>query len=242
LSDNEGETAINVLERKVVPPSQVSRAPKALDAVVLKALARDPAQRYATARDMAAAIEAAVPPASARKVASWIETVAGHVLAQRRQVVADLERNAREDLGTPSGVEKPSDASQISSVSMTTDAPRTGRRRVAVVMIGVVAAAGVAFGAVKLRPRDAPAIATTGSAAAPASAMTIASANTSTSTSASVVRPTASTTTMAAPVSTTIRRHAAHAPTATASADKPCPVKTFVDSDGIVQFRRECAP
>jgi serine/threonine protein kinase len=244
LSESEGETAINVLERKVRPPSQVRPdLPKALDAVVLKALARDPAQRYATARDMAAAIEAATTIASARKVSSWIETVAGHVLAKRQETVAELDRRTEEELsamGTPSGVEVTSgaDASQISSVSMTTDAPRKTRRRMAVASIAIVAIAAAAVGVVKLRTpvkaSSAP-IATT-------VANTTSSASMSTSTVESTVAST-STSKSAATAAPIVRHvHDATKPASSASVDKPCPVKTFVDSDGIVQFRRECAP
>jgi serine/threonine-protein kinase len=247
LSDSEGETAINVLERKVLPPSQVTaKSPKSLDAVVLKALARDPSQRYATARDMAAAIEAATPVASARKVASWIETVAGHVLAERQRTVAELDGRPESELsaiGTPAGVEVRSseDASQISSVSMPAGPPRA-TRRVAIVSVALLAVAGLAFGVVKLRPKAAP---------PDTSREVIASGSVSTTAVASTTIAAATTPIATASVSVTIATAAATAPrhprerpavTATASSDKPCPVKTFVDSDGIVQFRRECAP
>src|SRR5262249_7063409 len=75
------------------PPSEVrTDLPAALDAVVLRALAKAPRDRYASARQMALAIEAAVPLASATKVGEWVEAVAGGTLEARAATVAEIER------------------------------------------------------------------------------------------------------------------------------------------------------
>jgi serine/threonine protein kinase len=55
------------------PSKLVPGLPEALDAVVLRALSPDPAERYASARDMALALEAVVEPARASEVGAWVE-------------------------------------------------------------------------------------------------------------------------------------------------------------------------
>jgi eukaryotic-like serine/threonine-protein kinase len=82
-----------LLRNEIDPPSKlVPDVPKALDAVVLKALASDREQRYATAREMQAALEDAVPPATTREVGDWVSLLAGEELraraAELRQIVA----------------------------------------------------------------------------------------------------------------------------------------------------------
>src|SRR5262249_29887569 len=68
-ADNDGGTILNVLDKTVAPPGSMrADVPPEMDAVVLRALARDPAKRYATARDMAIALEASCTPATARRV------------------------------------------------------------------------------------------------------------------------------------------------------------------------------
>ncbi len=91
-----GETEAQVLHLVMTmdapkPSSLNPEVPAALDAVVLKGLARDPANRYTTAREMAQAIEAAVPIASPMKVAEWIEGLIGPTLAARDAIRAEIE-------------------------------------------------------------------------------------------------------------------------------------------------------
>ena len=55
---NDQDTMKQVLETTIVPPSTVNpEVPKDFDPIVMRALARDPADRYATAKEMAAALE-----------------------------------------------------------------------------------------------------------------------------------------------------------------------------------------
>jgi eukaryotic-like serine/threonine-protein kinase len=62
-----------------------------LDAVVLRGLARNPAERYATAREMAVALEAATKVASVEEVEEWVASMAGPVLAERARVLHVIE-------------------------------------------------------------------------------------------------------------------------------------------------------
>jgi serine/threonine-protein kinase len=63
---NEGALVIQVTEARIDPPSFFAdeQIPEALDRVVMKALAKNPDERYATAEEMARALSEAVPPAS----------------------------------------------------------------------------------------------------------------------------------------------------------------------------------
>jgi serine/threonine-protein kinase len=91
--DDVGEAVHSILHEPPRPPSSTGGAlPPGLDEVVLRGLARDPADRYATARDMAAALEGVCPPARAIDVGRWVESLAGAALAERLEKVAALER------------------------------------------------------------------------------------------------------------------------------------------------------
>ena len=68
--DSSGSRSAEGLPHKPPPPSRVlGTVPPALDAVVLRALSRNPAKRFASARDMAVALEGCVPVASPSRVA-----------------------------------------------------------------------------------------------------------------------------------------------------------------------------
>ncbi len=92
-NDSEATTIENALQRKIEPPSAfASDVPPALDAVVMRALARDPADRFDTAKQMAAALEEAMPVATQAKVGEWVEATAKSALEKRSQILADIER------------------------------------------------------------------------------------------------------------------------------------------------------
>jgi len=65
--------------------------PASLDEVAMRALALDPDQRFASARDFAAALEQAAPAASSRKIAEWVNDLAAEGLAVRARMVAQVE-------------------------------------------------------------------------------------------------------------------------------------------------------
>jgi serine/threonine-protein kinase len=81
-----------VLSSPIPPPSSV--APElslAIDNVVMQGLARQKRDRFATARDMAVALEAALPPATARAVGEWVEVHAASSLRKRASLVRGVE-------------------------------------------------------------------------------------------------------------------------------------------------------
>ena len=104
--DNEGAIVAKILEGKVEPPSKVLmrsmgrhqtlddsvlRGLETLDSTILRALAAEPADRYATAREMALEIERKLQPATGSEVADWVEVIAKEVLSSRAAMVAEIE-------------------------------------------------------------------------------------------------------------------------------------------------------
>src|SRR5262249_23509374 len=91
---NEARTMARLLSQSVRPPSElVPELSPLLDAVVLRGLARDPAHRFATAKEMALHLEqCGIVPAPAWKVGEWVSSVARTALAEKAERVAALER------------------------------------------------------------------------------------------------------------------------------------------------------
>jgi serine/threonine-protein kinase len=80
------------------PPSTIrGDVPSSLDAVIARAVQHDRDLRWSTAREMALAIEAAVPPAPPRVVADWLAGVAVESLAASAAVVRRIEREEGSD-------------------------------------------------------------------------------------------------------------------------------------------------
>jgi serine/threonine-protein kinase len=85
-----------IVENEILPPSSrgVETSP-ALDAVILRALTKDPDARFATAREMASALENATPVASSRVIGEWLASVVGEQLEERAALVERMERSSR---------------------------------------------------------------------------------------------------------------------------------------------------
>jgi eukaryotic-like serine/threonine-protein kinase len=88
--------AVGLLLNAPIPPpsSVVPTLPKALDDVVLRALARDIDARFATAHDFAEALRNVSGEGSRREVADWVGRVAKDNLAQRLEMLQALEASA----------------------------------------------------------------------------------------------------------------------------------------------------
>jgi eukaryotic-like serine/threonine-protein kinase len=97
LFDGETEAVVLVraIEGKIDPPSAFNPyVDAATDAVVLRGLAREPADRYETARDMALAIEQTLGLASPYEVGEWVESVAAEEIARRARTIAEIESSS----------------------------------------------------------------------------------------------------------------------------------------------------
>jgi eukaryotic-like serine/threonine-protein kinase len=90
---DDGDVYAKVLLGKVDPPSLHARelSPE-IDEIVMRGLARDKTQRFSTAREMALALEAAIPLAPPSQVGRWVEGLVGDSLAERTEQIAGIER------------------------------------------------------------------------------------------------------------------------------------------------------
>jgi serine/threonine-protein kinase len=81
-----------LLDADVEPPStRIPGLTAGFDAVAMKALAREPQDRYPTARAMAIALEACGPAATASEVGEWVEVLANESLSRRALLISTLE-------------------------------------------------------------------------------------------------------------------------------------------------------
>ena len=149
-ADADAETVTRVLFEPVRAPSHVrSSVSPSLDAVVLRALERDPTRRFTTAEEMALALEVALPPASAQTIGQWVRAMAGDELEERARSVAGLERvawsspeGATESSDKPSTPTAPAGLLSAHTPAITAFTPR---RRASTALITLFALAGSAF-------------------------------------------------------------------------------------------------
>jgi serine/threonine-protein kinase len=101
---SEAQTVANILDLVIDPPSARMEMPHAeLDAIVVRALDRDPAKSFQNAREMAKALEKTGLGATTSEVGEWVQEKAKEALAERARVVTDIERGTEprstKDLG-----------------------------------------------------------------------------------------------------------------------------------------------
>ncbi len=212
----------------IVPrPSEHAAVPPELEAIVMRALHRQSAERFATADAMARAIEAAVRPALPSVVGRWVSELAGAKIEARAARIAELEREramapgpdpAVVDGGSPPPVSLPS-------------------RRKALVAGGLLLALGVGVAALlerRTQPRADASIQP--SAAASASANDAPLPDTPDAAAASLLA-------VPSPGSTAAPR-VSHRPIArpppSAAPRIDCSPPYTVDSDGVRQYKKAC--
>jgi serine/threonine-protein kinase len=94
VKDDEGSKVLieKLLRGTVEAPSvHAQDVPKLLDAIALHGLTRNAEQRFATAREMALALERFGDLARPTEVADWVEGLAAEALAARKDRLKDLE-------------------------------------------------------------------------------------------------------------------------------------------------------
>jgi len=253
---NAGEVVERVLYGKAEAPSaKVSNVPPALDAIVLRGLARDPAARWDSAREMALALEAAITPAQPSRVGAFVEAAVGGDLEARASRVAeaestsnssemqalldDLARTAAPSVPNAAAVPAESSPRELATSPETASdksaAPRRGR--LAIWVVAAAALVGVGFASRGLVPRDVTAPAPTPSAPAPpASAAPEAKLSAAPSLSAlASAAPSQATSASVAPRPLP--------PPAPRSASKPksdCDPPWTLDSSGRKKYKLEC--
>jgi serine/threonine-protein kinase len=101
---SEAALVLATLTKEAAPPSSVrAEVPRELDVALLRGLARAPGDRYATAREMAQALEKVQAPAAARDVARWVEAKAGEALRLRVHQLSQFDLSVATELpGRPS--------------------------------------------------------------------------------------------------------------------------------------------
>ncbi|MBK7582942.1 MAG: protein kinase [Myxococcales bacterium] len=91
-SADAGATITRILSGNVHPPSRlVPDIPPEIEAIVMRGLAREIDDRFASAQDMAVALERAMRLALPAEVADWVDSLAHDSLAERARVVGELE-------------------------------------------------------------------------------------------------------------------------------------------------------
>lgn len=96
--DNEGQIVSRVLSAPIDPPTEWRpELPAALVAVTMRGLERDTAKRFATAREMAFALEKSVSLATSSDVGGWVESVARDMLESRANRIAAIEASTASD-------------------------------------------------------------------------------------------------------------------------------------------------
>jgi hypothetical protein len=93
VREDGGQVLVEKLLRGAIePPStHAPGTPRLLDAIVLHALARDREQRFATAREMALALERIGPLAPASEIGLWVESLGSEALGERAVRLRQVE-------------------------------------------------------------------------------------------------------------------------------------------------------
>jgi eukaryotic-like serine/threonine-protein kinase len=92
-ANSDAEAILRVLNDPIPPPvrERGEPVPAALQAVVMRALSRDCAQRFGTALEMANALREAVRPADQSDVGSWVTRIAGESVHSRATRLREIE-------------------------------------------------------------------------------------------------------------------------------------------------------
>ncbi len=116
-ADNEAAIIQQVMAKKPPRPSAFADVSPTLDGLVMRGLAKDPRQRFATAREMALALEELLPPATPGELGAWAANLMADDLARREALITHIESGRYAVSQLVSAAEAPSDGT-ISSASL----------------------------------------------------------------------------------------------------------------------------
>lgn len=226
-------------------PEPPGTAHPALDAVVVRGLARDRDARFSTADEMARAIEEALTPAAPSKVGQWVEALADAELADRKRAMAALEKA---NVANPV---RPDDDETKSSqaLAVAPPPPRKDARWVVALAVGLLGALGIGT-TFFLRERTSAtahdlATVTTPATAADAAAAPLVTASVAPSAPASIPAPSPSppapvVRATARPVASVTATTKPSASATIAAAAPDCTNPYELDEQGRRRYRREC--
>jgi len=166
LFDGENDSIVlaRVMSSQVTPPSAFAPdVPPALDAITMRGLDRDPEKRFATAREMALALQDEVGLVAPSEIGDWVSTVAAEQLSSRAHYLAELDGLLRANPGVPAQrpshpPKEPGARTTPSSTSISEEpVPALHRRTVRAAAGAVVVAAGLAVAAFGAFHKAAPA-------------------------------------------------------------------------------------
>jgi serine/threonine protein kinase len=248
------EAAIhNVLVMPVPPPSRLrAEIPSAVDALTLRALCRDPSVRFATAREFALSLEAALPPATASRVSDCLAELCSARLAERAALHLSVRRKLHplvDDAVTELNLGEPE--TEVALPGLSTDAvhgrTRAGTERsskalallgaLVVVAVGAAVHVRVASSSARESERGAAAQRPGVSVSIPRPTVALEAQQPAVSASPLPVAPIPSAANQGA--SATVRQLNAVASKVRRRPD-PCSPPTFVDQDGIRHFKDGC--
>lgn len=253
--NSDAETIYRLLDAEVEPPSHFAPGiPPVLDAVVLRGLARDAAQRYKSALEMAIDLEKTVGLVSSREVGAWVHEMAGARLDERNQQVLAIEQSSsnvnletlksglmggepepssgvesldRRSAAAPAAPSVPASPGDITVSDVSIALPTRSRKPA--VAAGVVAAV-LAIGVIAFAAYSASSPQPTADAASPATSASVAAAGTNDTPAASITAPSVATSApaiaSAAPPESATVAPTTTAPTATAKVAHTPPATT----------------
>jgi serine/threonine-protein kinase len=122
--DGDAQLVLQVLAGVGDPPSRhAPEVPAALDALVMKALAREASDRFSSALAMAEALRDLVAPAFPTEIGKWVAEVATETLARRGATLADIE--SRSDVASLLAPPRPRSPASESTEDVPTVASRS---------------------------------------------------------------------------------------------------------------------
>ena len=143
---NKGDTVLAVLQDPVPPPSAVvDDYPPELEEVVMRALARDPEERWASAADLAHELESFIriseEPCGQRDVSRVMDRLFHDEIESSHSDLEQIATRAEKLSPDVSGISRP----DVPTAETLPGRPRLGRAQIAIVMAIVIVAAAVGF-------------------------------------------------------------------------------------------------